>query len=523
MAENSWDYVVVGGGHNGLSAACRLAQAGASVLVVERLPILGGLSASHAYLPQAPQHLLSVGAMDDMFMGQTTLTSDLSLQDFGYERIRLEAPYGWIDEDGDTLLLFEDFERTIAEIAYFSPRDAQTYRELRPAIDWICAQQERFFVQAPGLGAGDLLKLGLKLVGDRALRARLGRWLSGSAFEIVGETFESDAMRGLWAFWTSMICPGDLDTTGVYIAAFGGVHRGGVHRPRGGMSSLMRAFQKRLEGQGGSVRTGVAVERILIDGGRATGVRTAQGEILEARRGVLAACAPQVTLGSLLAPDVLDRHLRERIGFIPANSANVAPFKIDMAVGGRLTFPRAQEKRARRDGFDVRRTTLMTGTLEDHCAQLRAMRAGTNIERPPVYMAVLSANDQTVAPEGQDVLYLHSNVAAVPSSGDWALDKAGTSRSIRDSAARFLGGLDAEIGAFESSPADLESRFSTPRGCYFHVDMIPSRMGMNRPAPGLGGYTTPVKQLYIAGAGVHPGGGVLGWPGRLAAECALRA
>jgi phytoene dehydrogenase-like protein len=86
-----WDYIVVGGGHNGLSASCRLADSGASVLLVERLPILGGLSASHAYLPEAPRHLLSIGAMDDMFMGQTALTRDLNLQDLGYERIGLEA------------------------------------------------------------------------------------------------------------------------------------------------------------------------------------------------------------------------------------------------------------------------------------------------------------------------------------------------------------------------------------------------------------------------------------------------
>lgn len=524
MQDSSWDYIVVGGGHNGLSAACRLADAAASVLVVEKLPIIGGLSASHAYLPEAPQHLLSLGAMDDMFMGQTALASDLGLKQLGYESFPLEAPYGWINEDGDSLLLFKDFQRTVEEIRYFSPRDAQTYVDIRAAIDWICSQQEQFFVKAPSeVGTWDLLKLASKLVGDRKLRQRLIRWISGSAFEVIGETFESDPMRGLWAFWASMVCPADIDGTGIFMSALGGVHRGGVHRPRGGMSALMNAMRKRLENHGGHIRTNVIVERILVEHGRACGVRTATGEVLLARRGVLSTCPPQLTLGPLLDSGILDRSVRERVSAIPANNANIAPFKIDVAVGGRLGFPRAQAKRAERDSMDVRKTTFMTGTLEDQRAHVRAIRLGMRIESPPVYMAILSANDSTIAPVGQDVLYLHSNVPADLPDGNWSTRKAEYNQTIRASAQRFLSGLEQEIGAVESSPADIEARYGTPKGCYFHVDMTPSRMGTNRPASGLGGYVTPVRGLFLAGAGAHPGGGVLGWPGRLAADCALRS
>src|ERR1700752_4669882 len=119
------DYIVIGAGHNGLSAACTLGEAGRSVVVVDQLPFVGGLSASRAWVPEAPDHLLSVGAMDDMLMAQTPLTQELGLRRHGYEPIPLEAPYGWINEDGDTLLLFRDFERTLSEIRGFSPGDAQ--------------------------------------------------------------------------------------------------------------------------------------------------------------------------------------------------------------------------------------------------------------------------------------------------------------------------------------------------------------------------------------------------------------
>jgi phytoene dehydrogenase-like protein len=520
---NTWDYIVVGGGHNGLSAACRLAQARASVLVLEQLPILGGLSASHAYLAAAPNHLLSLGAMDDMFMGQTSLAADYGLTQHGYVGIELEAPYGWMSEDGDTLVLFKDFSRTVQEIRHFSRRDAETYCSIRPVIDWILDLQDRYGVQSPSaLGKLDIVKIAVRLIRDKALRKMIGHMLTSSAFELISETFESDAMRGLWAFWAGMIAPGDVDGTGLYLVAFGGVHRGGVRRPEGGMSGLINAFSSLLLSCGGEVRVNQTVRRIEVTDNRVTGVSLNDGTVLKARRGVLASCAPQVTLGRLLEDGVLDRRTRDALTFIPANSVNVAPLKIDMAVGGRLGYPKAAAKRAERgDYVDIRKTTFMTGTLEDHVAQLRAIKLGKRVDNPPVYMAILSAVDPTIAPIGQDVLYLHSNAPYEPFGG-WADNKRVYCRSIRDSAKRFLSGLDAEIGAVESTPADFEARFSTPKGCYFHLDMIPTRLGSNRPARGLGSYATPVAGLYLAGGGSHPGGGVSGWPGRLAAERALK-
>jgi phytoene dehydrogenase-like protein len=136
-------------------------------------------------------------------------------------------------------------------------------------------------------------------------------------------------------------------------------------------------------------------------------------------------------------------------------------------------------------------------------------------------MAVLSAADGSIAPDGEDVLYLHSNVPADPVTGWDEQTKQWHSDLIVDSAGRFLTGLDAELGRIVHTPRDFEERFSTPKGAYFHVDMGPLRLGVNRPAKGLGGYATPVQGLYLAGAGSHPGGTINGWCGRLAAQTAL--
>jgi phytoene dehydrogenase-like protein len=519
----TWDYIVIGAGHNGLSAACTVAEQGRSVLVLDQLPFVGGLSASRAWVPEAPEHLLSVGAMDDMLMAQTSLTADLGLERHGYVPVPLEAPYGWINEDGDTLLLFRDFERTLRDIRRFSAKDAQTYAELKPLLDMIMDLTEKLVTSHPseGMSKRDLVRLALKLAPDRKARAVLAKMLQLNVFEMINETFESDAMRGLWGYWTSMVGPADMDGTGVYLMAYHAVHRKqGVLRPRGGMTGLMNAFVSFLESHGGEVRTEQSVERVLVEGGRAVGVRLSDQAELYAQHGVLANCAPQVVLGELLDDGVLDRKTTNKVAMIPANAVNSAVFKVDFAVGGRVGYPAGEARR--KDGFDIRRTTLMTGTLEDHMQHLKSLKVGLNVKVPPVYMAVLSASDPTIAPDGQDVLYLHSNVPADPVGGWTEETKRVYTEQIIVSAQRFLGGLEAEIGRIVHTPRDIETRFRAPKGAYFHVDMGPMRLGVNRPARGLGGYKTPVRGLYLAGAGAHPGGTINGWCGRLAARVAMQ-
>jgi phytoene dehydrogenase-like protein len=517
----TWDYIVIGAGHNGLSAGCTLALEGRKVLLVDGLDWVGGLSASLPWVKEAPEHLLSVGAMDDMLMAQTSLTRDLGLERYGYEPVPLTAPYGWLGDDGETLLLFRDFERTLKDIRKFSSKDAATYAEIKPTLDLVMDLTEKLVATRPTeISPRKLIRDLLKLVPDRKGRKLLGRMASMNVFEMVNETFESDAMRGLWGYWCSMVGPADLDGTGLYLMAFHAVHRRqGVLRPRGGMTGLMNAFRALLEAHGGEVRLGQRVEQVLVEHGRARGVRMADGSELTARLGVLANCAPQVVLGELLPEGTLSPQMQATVSMIPANAVNSAAFKIDMAIGGRVGYPAGEARRT--DGFDIRETTLMTGTLEDHMKHLKAMKLGRTIDPPPVYMAVLSAADPTIAPDGQDVLYLHSNVPADPVTGWDAATKAQYTQQILASASRYIGGLDAEIGRVVHTPLDIENRFSAPKGAYFHVDMGPLRLGVNRPAKGLGDYATPVRGLYLAGAGSHPGGTINGWCGRLAARRAI--
>jgi phytoene dehydrogenase-like protein len=517
-----WDYIVIGAGHNGMTAACTLAMAGKSVLVVEQRFMPGGLSVSHPFVKEAPNHYLSVGAMDDALMAHSPLIDKLGLRKYGYDAVPMAAPYGWMSDDGDTLLLQKSFERTVEDIRYFSPKDAQTYIDYRGVIDFVMGGLEKVMPYHPAhIPKMELLKMLLPLATDRKMRKQLGRMLSVSAFEMFSETFESEAMRGLWAYWACMFAPATVQGSGAFIAAFGSVHRAGIFRPVGGMSGMIGSMQKCLEAHGGEVRCNQKVEQLLMDGKSVKGVRIVGGQELFAKHAVLANCAPQVVLGKLLPASAKDREFENKIKFIPANSLAVAPFKIDIANGGPLTYPKAQEKRKKRDDMDVRKTTFMSGTLEDHIIQHKACLRGEQVDfLPPMYFAIMSANDASIAPAGQDVLYVYANVPINPVGG-WDACKEKYSKQIMASMNRFVGGLDKEIGRIEHTPKDFEDQFGAPNGAYFHVDMIPTRMLMNRPAPGLGGYKTPFKGLYLASAGSHPSGGVCGWAGRLAAETAM--
>jgi phytoene dehydrogenase-like protein len=521
---NTWDYLVIGAGHNGLAAACTLAKAGQSVLVIEQRAIIGGLSASHAYLPEAPQHLLSIGAMDDALMAPSSMAREFHLHQHGYHPIPLQHPYGWMNDEGETLLLFSDFERTVKEIHYFSPKDASTYRSLRGTFDFLMDSLDKIGAKHPAaIGKLDVAGSLLKLAGDRQIRETLKRMAACSAFEMIDDTFESDAMRGLWAFWTCMFAPATAPGGGIYLSGFANVHRSGIFRPRGGMTGLVGAFANCLKSLGGEIRLNSPVQRILIDSqyGTASGVRLADGTQLQARHGVLANCAPQVALGELLGDGDLDPGIVRQLRHIPANSAEVAPFKIDLASSGRLSYRRAQQLRKQRDGADLRKTTFMTGSLEDHIAQHKACLRGEAVTfEPPLYFSILSGADPSVAPDNGDVLYLYANVPVEPIGG-WADNKDRYGQQIYAAASRYIDGLESEIGRLQTCPADFIEQFSAPRATYFHVDMLPTRMGNNRPAPGLGGYQTPVPQLYLAGSGSHPSGGVSGQPGKLGAEFAL--
>jgi phytoene dehydrogenase-like protein len=513
--ESRHDVVVIGGGHNGLVAACYLARAGLDVAVVEQRDWLGGMTTTRPFVACAPEHLLSPGAYENVYLRASGIAADLELPRFGYRELDA-AGWAWLGAGGDSLLLQRDLSRTVSEIARFSRPDAHRYRDLVDVGIKLLAIQDRYGADNPHRPAVRTVLAAVRaLASDRRMRAMLGAVLTTTAADAIDSTFESEAVRGVFASAGSILCPLSVDGSAIALLASSLLHHKGAARPIGGMGGLVSALERCLRASGGKVRTGAAAVRIG-GSGRADAVELENGAVLRASRAVIAACPPQLVPD--LAGDGLPAALSARIRAAPANGSGVGTLTINLALEGRLELTGHQPSRSE---LDLRRPTLFGGSLED------VVRAGIDaargdLPRAPVFcVAILTAVDPTQAPAGQDVVQLYGPAPVAPRAG-WEDCRDEAAEGLLDAASRAAPSLtELELGRYVESPDVLAQRTGAVNGCIYHVDHLPTRMGPLRPSLGAGGYRTPLPGLYLGSAGSHPGGGVSGLPGKLCAAAVL--
>jgi phytoene dehydrogenase-like protein len=509
------DVVVVGGGHNGLVAACFLARAGLDVAVVEQRDWLGGMAATQPFAAGAPEHLLSPGAYENVYLRAAGVARELGLERFGYRELDA-AGWAWLGPAGESLVLQRDVSRTVTEIARFSRRDATRYRELVEVGVRMLALQDRYGAAQPARpGWRTLGALARTLAADRQVRSLLGALLTGTAADAIESTFESEAVRGVFAGTGSILSPLTVDGSAIAMLASSLLHHHGAARPVGGMVGLIGALERCLTSHGGSVRTGIAVAAIR-GRDRADAVELADGTVLRAARAVVASCPPQLVPN--LAGDLLPATVGQRIRHAPGNRTGVGTLTVNLALRGRLELAGHQPARPE---LDLRRPTLFAGSLPEIVASGDQAARGEIPERTTFCLAILTAIDPTQAPAGQDVAQLYAPAPVAPREGWEACRGEAASRLVTAVAALTPSLGDLEIGRYVETPADLAARTGATNGCIYHVDHLPTRLGPLRPALGAGGYRTPLAGLYLGSAGSHPGGGVSGLPGKLCAETVL--
>jgi phytoene dehydrogenase-like protein len=510
------DVVVIGGGHNGLVAACFLARAGLRVVLVEQRPWLGGMTATLPLVDGAPEHLLSPGAYENVYLRASGIVEELQLERFGYREVD-SAGWAWLGDDGSSLRFQRSVEATASDIARFSRRDAERYRELIDVALRILAIQDRYGAadpRRPGLGVIVAALRGLAT--DRRVRRMLAALVTGTAVDAISSTFESAPVRGAFASAGSILLPPAVDGSAIALLAPALLHHKGAARPIGGMGGVVAALEACLRAHGGEVRTGVAAIAVHAAGGRAEAVELEDGTVVRASRAVVAACPPQLVPD--LADGALDPVVAARLRAAPANATGVGTLTVNMALRGRLELPRHQ---ASRPDFDLRRTTLFSGTLETVVRACAEAGRGELPQRTPWCLAILSAVDPSQAPAGQDVAQLYAP-APVQARGGWPARRAvAADRLVAEVGAVTPAIGELEIGRFVEAPPDLAARTGAVNGCIYHVDHVPTRLGPLRPAIGAGGYRTPLAGLYLGSAGCHPGGGVSGLPGRQCARTVL--
>jgi phytoene dehydrogenase-like protein len=513
------DVIVVGAGHNGLTAAGYLARAGRRVLVLEASPTAGGMTSTNATIAGAPRHLINEGSIQASLFRASSIAQDLDLARYGFREKIADPQHVQLSPDGSSLAIWADPRRTAEELKYFSARDARNWLELAETLNLAMDVLIPYMITAPVPPVSTILTMLKGVAKHRTQLMPLVRMFQASHAEVIDELFTSELARGALAEM-QIFEPMMNDGTGWALIYLGLVQHTNSSRFVGGTGALPKALMGYLRDHGGTVRTSAAVEEILVRAGRVVGVRLAGGEEI-ASDYVLTNCNPRQTFNDLLAPGLLPPEIEARTRRIPTTLTRAASLKIDVACSGRIDLKR--HNAWRKDGLDLRKPVVCWHTFEQHVAAWEASITGKWPKEPIFLTVVPTAIDPTQAPEGQDTFWLWSGITPALPDRPWAEVKEGFGAQVLKEAAQYYDGLDTlEIGHNVLQVPELAARFNADAGNVYHVDPVAQRFGLGRPAVGVGNYETPIGGLYISGAGTHPSGGICGLPGKLAAETLLK-
>jgi phytoene dehydrogenase-like protein len=515
-----YDVIVVGAGHNGLTAGSYLAKQGLSVLALEASPSAGGMTSTNAVLPQAPGHRINEGAMDASLIRTSTVPHDLDLARFGLRDVEADPPYAWLDDDGSSLCVWRDPQRTADELRRFSASDARAFLELSNTLDSMLNVAVPYMNTNPMRPAlRPVLRGGLRSMRRPKRLLGAARLFTASHAEIIDEGFSHRSIRALLAA-LPCFAPISQDGTGWVLVYFGLIQRAGVGRYVGGTGAITDALERCFLHHGGEIRCSTGVEEILVSGRRAVGVRLEGGEEVRARA-VITSSNVKTALTQLLPQGTLSPSVARRAAHIPTAGTNASSFKFDLALSGRLELSEHQTNRT--DDVDLRKPALCYSSFEDHVDAWEACARGEMPERLPMITIIPTAADPSQAPEGQDTVWSWTGIAAASPKTPWEGVADGVGQREIDRAARFLDGLnELEIARQVMTPPKFEERFSVPDGNVYHVDPTALRFGPLRPAVGLASFSSPVDGLFLSGGGMHPSAGICGVPGKLAAAAALK-
>jgi len=509
----AFDALIVGGGHNGLVAASYLAKAGVRVAVLERAEQVGGAAVTDEILPG-----FRVSAAAYAYARfRPRIVRELGLRRFGLETHAFDPQFFLPFPDGEALFVWLDLKRTQREIARFSKADAKAYARFG-------ALWRRFArVVEP-----QLLEPPLRLA-DWAARFRsrleredLQRLLFGSATELIEEYFETEHLRAALASSSIVGTAAPPSAPGtafclahLFLAEVEG-HQGAWGWAKGGMGAVTQALRRAAEHFGATIRTSSEVAEILVDHGRARGVRLTSGARLEARA-VLSCADPKRTLLRLLPGDALEPEVRRQVERLKSEGMSA---KVLLALDALPSFKAVPGTRI---GPQHRGFIDICPSLEYLERAWADAREGRPSRDPFLDIVIQSTVDPTLAPRGKHTASIFCQYTPyTPRSGSWEALREPFGDRVVEVLADYAPNLPgAVLKRVVLSPLDLERRFGLTGGHIWHLEMTPDQMYEARPLLGWAHYRTPVPGLYFGSVGTHPAGGVMGAPGHNAAKAIL--
>jgi phytoene dehydrogenase-like protein len=515
-----YDAVVIGGGHNGLVAACSLALRGLRVAVFEQGRYIGGMASS----PELwPGFRVPVGAYV-LSLFKKSVGEELGV--LGRLKLIPKDPGMTVLLGGGRVLsTWSNVDKTVGEIRRFSELDARAYIEWGRMWSAITEVLDVAYSNPP-VDMWELLDTAGRLL--KLARFRYGAFLEdltwiplAPASRLLDEFFESDEVKALLvedAVVGELLAPSSpgsaLTLAHHYMGDITGV-RGQWAYVTGGIGRLSEVLAERCGELGVEVHLGSRVEEIVVRDGIARGVRV-NGKLYEARF-ILSSLDARVTLLELLPEDVVDKRLRRRLKSLKSPGASS---KAILAV---RELPRPRGGYAEYADRIYRSSTLTIPNVEYvERAYRDAITRGYSVE-PWISINTQSYLDPSVAPEGWHLISLFVQYTSYDSPRGWGEEPRGELlENIYNVLDRYFEDVRGRVEKILLlTPKDYEEMFRAPGGHIFHLNMTPDRLWINRPLPELSKYRTPIKNLYLCGSSTHPGGGVTGLPGYLAARTLL--
>ena len=527
MTSKRYDVAVIGGGHNGLTAAFYLARAGLSTVVLERRGILGGCAVTEEIdTVKAPGCRVSTASyMASMLRPE--VIRDLELDRHGLRMVAANPTVQSVTPDGVVLPWWGDHARMRALLLQFAPADCERFLALEGRLSGLARHLEPLFMQAPpdiqqsGLaGFREILGLALKF---RGLRGReipdLVSFATGSLGEFLDRSLESPHLKSLIlanSLYGKHGGPYDPGTLfGLLFHLLGGgaeAKQGYVGHVMGGMGAITAAMAEACRAKGVELRTGAEVSEIRVSGGRVQGVVLADGSTIDA--GIVVSNAdPKRTYLRLTPEGTLD----------PEFLAAVRGIKMDGPCG-KFNLVLSEEPQLERsdpaaDALQRAQFTLVPW-LDGAQQAYGEARRGRIAEELWIDCLVPSLIDPSLAPAGRHVMtcfvqYLPYRLAG----SEWSLERERLEAQLLRQITKFVPAVGRSLVASRLyTPQDLENVFGITEGNIFHGDLRPDQLFFMRPLPGYARYSSPLAALYLCGAGTHPGGGVTGAPGHNAAH-----
>jgi len=527
--DSMYDVVIVGAGHNGLASSCVLARRGLRVLVLERREVVGGMCVTEEIFKN---FRYDMGCVYPYWIKQSVV-DEFQLEKRGLEFIDTGGiTYTAIFPDGAYLTFYEDDMKTADEIKKFSERDAQAYvdlvrfwRKFKPTIDTLLtslppldlindfakplpvklAFLKMFGRLPPGL---DNL---LELVKDPANLEAMAEFLFKSTGTMLDELFESEYVKAALVPESLEVSLSGPSSAPMSALVWRIMMKERTGRVKGGMGNFTIALQRAAEDAGANIRTGAEVEKILVKDGTAYGVKLKSGEEIQAK--IIASNAdPHRTFLGLVGEKELDGPTLEKIRRFKLVASGL---RLNYALSRKPAFPIPEERRVAAvmfcPSFDYAERAFAEAIL------------GNPPKRPLLLLDVPTVTDNTLAPPGKHILQAWVNPTVYePKQGSWDAIKESYVDNLTDLIGEFTPDFRSSIlHSFIQTPTDFERRFYATGGDVEHGDFSWYQQLWFRPMIGCHDGRTPIRNLYIVGAGIHPGGGVRALPGMIAARTVL--